>query len=611
MSGIAGIIEYGEQLSNRHNVLECMLECLNHRGPDQSGICEKAHAGLVSARLAVVDIKSGHQPMTALDGDREYTIVYNGELYNTDEIQNRLISEGMVFETRSDTEVVLKAFIKWGERCLDAFNGVYAFTIWEAKEEKLFLARDRMGVKPLFFARLESGLVFGSELKAVLKHPKIPPQIDLNGISELLLLGPGRTPGCGVFKGINELLPGQCAEYSRDGFKTRIYWTLKDAENNDTFDQTLEKVRWLIIDAIERQTVSDVQIATFLSGGLNSSIISAIVAGQVQKQGKKLHTFSVDYADNDPHVKANHFQQNSDNLYIRNIAEHIGCVHTTITLNAEEVADALFDAVVARDLPGMVDVDSTLLLLCRRVRQDATVVLSGECGDEIFGGYPWYRDIKIRNKNGFPWSQSTSYRTSFLNDNLADSLPAHEFIQERYRDSISAIDIIGNPPPIERRMKEMMGLNLRWFIQTLLERKDRTSMYSGLEVRIPFCDHRIIEAFYRMPWKYKDYEGREKGLLRKAFEDLLPDEVLWRRKSPYPKILNPEYNKIISDRLNDVIASPHAPLLKLIDQSALETLLKDNRNEQWYGQLMNTPQTIAYFLQMHYWLAQYHVEIVI
>ena len=548
--------------------------------------------------------------MTAFDNGREYTIVYNGELYNTEEIRGLLCREGIGFSTRSDTEVVLKAYMAWGERCLTEFNGIFAFAVWDSLEEKLFLARDRMGVKPLFYAKINDTLVFGSEIKAILEYPGIVPHVDQNSIAEIIMLGPGRTPGCGVFKGIEELRPAQSAVFSRDGLRIKTYWKLIDSVNTDNFEQTLEKVRWLVRDAIERQMVSDVPIATFLSGGLDSSIISAIVAGKKAQQGEKLHTFSVDYADNDRHFIANRFQPSSDNVYIRKMAEHIGCEHTTVTLGAKEVANALYDAVIARDLPGMADVDSSLLLFCRRVKEQATVVLSGECADEIFGGYPWFRDERIRSVNGFPWSQSTAYRSSFLKDDIATLFNPQEFVQQRYRESVAAASIAGNPSPLERRMKEMMSLNIQWFMQTLLDRKDRMSMYSGLEVRVPFCDHRIAEALYTVPWDIKDYEGREKGLLRKAVEELLPQDVLWRKKSPYPKTLDPKYFKLVSDRLQEVISQPNSPLLMLVKKSALEDLLKSNNNEPWYGQLMTTPQTIAYFLQINYWLKHYKVSVV-
>lgn len=548
--------------------------------------------------------------MTAKMDENEYVIVYNGELYNTDEVRNKLREEGVAFSTHSDTEVVLKAYMKWGERCLDEFNGIYAFAVWNKAKAELFLARDRMGVKPLFFSVFGDTLVFGSEIKALFKHPGLKPRIGSLGIAEIMLLGPGRTPGCGVFEGIEELKPGQCATFSREGLKIRTYWHLKDQINTLSFEQTLDKVRWLVSDAITRQTVSDVPIATFLSGGLDSSLISALVANSQRQKGERLHTFSVDYTDNDKYFKSNRFQPDSDNAYIIRMVEYIGCEHTTVVLGPEDVAGALDEAVLARDLPGMADIDSSLLLFCRRVKADATVVLSGECADEIFGGYPWFRDEKIRNINGFPWSQSTAYRASFLQDDLKNELMPQDFVMQRYADSIKSVDIAGSPSALEKRMKEMMNLNMEWFMQTLLDRKDRMSMYSGLEVRVPFCDHRIAEALYAAPWEYKNYADREKGLLRKAFEGVLPDDVLWRKKSPYPKTLNPTYLHIVSKRLKEVINDSGSPLLKLVKKRELEKLLFSNNAEPWYGQLMTTPQTIAYFLQVDFWLRHYGIEIV-
>ncbi len=611
MCGIAGIVGYGVLTPGTDNVLKEMLESLRQRGPDQSGIKRDGCASLVHTRLAVIDIENGRQPMTAFAKGETYTVVYNGELYNTEEVRTRLKAEGVEFSTRSDTEVVLKAYMQWGERCLLEFNGIFAFAVWESKRERLFLARDPMGVKPLFFADFGNTLVFGSEIKALLKYPGLPARIDKTGIAEILLLGPGRTPGCGVFLGIHELMPGQCALFSRDGLQIKTYWSLKDYTPIDTFEQTVEKVRFLVNDAIERQTVSDVPLAAFLSGGLDSSIISAIVARRMKAFGERLHTFSVDYLDNDKYFKATRFQPNSDNAYIDKMTAHIGSAHTAITLTPLEVADALYDAVRARDLPGMADVDSSLLLFCRKVKEYATVALSGECADEIFGGYPWYRDEKIRSQNGFPWSQTTPYHASFLSDDLAAVIDAQDFVQERYRQAVAAANVTGDPSPLERRMKEMMNLNINWFMQTLLDRKDRMSMYSGLEVRVPFCDRRIAETLYAVPWEYKNYEGREKGLLRKAAQDLLPEEVLWRKKSPYPKTVSPDYLQIVASRLREIISDPNAPLLSLVKKCELEKLLTSDNAEPWYGQLMTTPQTIAYFLQINFWLEHYKIEIML
>lgn len=290
------------------------------------------------------------------------------------------------------------------------------------------------------------------------------------------------------------------------------------------------------------------------------------------------------------------------------MVEYLGCEHHLITLNNKDLADALYMAVDARDLPGMSDVDSSLLLFCKEIKKHCTVALSGECADEIFGGYPWYRDKEIRAINGFPWAQSTHYRKSFIKDDI--KIPeAENYVYARYKDTLINTSKIDGISPLESRMKEMMKLNLDWFMQTLLDRKDRMSMYNALEVRVPFCDYRIAEYLYSVPWEYKDYNSYEKGLLRKAVEGILPDEVLWRKKSPYPKTHNPEYFSIVSKKLQEIIENSNSPMLSFIKKSELEKLLNSNKSEPWYGQLMTTPQTIAYFIQINYWLEKYKIII--
>ena len=441
-------------------------------------------------------------------------------------------------------------------------------------------------------------------------HPDVSAEIDTNGVAEIMLVGPGRTPGCGVFKGIEELLPSRCGFFTSEGLKLRQYWHLKDREHRDTLDQTVEKVRGLVIDAIERQLVSDVNIGTFLSGGLDSSIISSVANRWFRARNKELQTFSVDYRDNEQYFKANKFQIDSDHAFAQQMSGYLRTNHHRIVVDTEDLVEALYTAVDARDLPGMADVDSSLLIFCREVRNHITVALSGECADEIFGGYPWYRDRTIRERNGFPWAQSTDYRTDFLTPEFASKIDSHSFVDRRYRKTVAESSILPGTNSVERRMKEMMNLNLWWFMQTLLDRKDRMSMYNGLEVRVPFCDYRIVEYLYQVPWEMKDFDDREKGLLRIAFRGLLPDEILWRRKSPYPKTHHPAYLKAVSEKLRDVISDPAAPVLRIARKEALEALLETDNPILWYGQLMTAPQTIAYFLQLNYWLEKYRVRIV-
>lgn len=610
MCAIAGIVGAGPQAAEQAPVLASMEGTMVRRGPDQRGIYSDGGAVLLHTRLCVIDPETGRQPMSLRQGAEEYVLVYNGELYNTPELRRDLEALGHQFFGHSDTEVLLHAYAQWGERCVERLNGIFAFAVWESRAERLFLARDRMGVKPLFYALRGGALLFGSELKNLLAHPLVEPEIDAGGVAELIFLGPGRTPGNGVFRGVSELPPACCALFADGVFRQRRYWELRDREHGETFDQTAEHVRSLLLDAVTRQLVSDVPLGTFLSGGLDSSLISSIAAKRFREEGKKLLTFSVDYADNDKYFQTSKFQPNSDSAFVEKMNGFLGVEHVRVVLDTEELAQALYAAVDARDLPGMADVDSSLLLFCAKIKEHVTVALSGECADEIFGGYPWYRDKEIRDADGFPWAQSTAYRASFLRPEFGDAAGAFAYVDERYRQTLRETDALPGVSPLERRMKEMMRLNLMWFMQTLLDRKDRTSMWSGLEVRVPFCDYRIAEYLYGVPWEMKEHRGREKGLLREAARGLLPDEILWRKKSPYPKTHNPAYLAAVSAMLREVLADPGAPLLALVRREALEELLVSSRAVPWYGQLMTTPQTIAYFLQLNYWLEKYKVNLV-
>ena len=621
MCSIAGIVDFeGNAALCRES--EELRRSMVHRGPDQSGVFAAALNGddadgdrpanvlLLHNRLCVIDIDGGRQPMTVACGERRYTVVYNGELYNTDELRNGLKNLGHVFDSRSDTEVVLRSYIEWGEECVNRMNGIFAFAVYDGAARRLFIARDRMGVKPFFYTLTGSAFCFASELKGLLACPGVQPRADVSSIRELIMTGPGRTPGCGVFKDFFELPPAYCGFFDDQGLRLRRYWKLMPREHRESFEETAEHVRYLVTDAIERQLVSDVPIGTFLSGGLDSSIICSIASRKLGSEGKRLCAFSVDYRDSTKYFKKSKFQPTSDTQFIPFLRDWLGCEHYLTTIDTAELVNALFDAVRARDLPGMSDVDSSLLLFCREIKKHVTVALSGECADEIFGGYPWYRDPEIREREGFPWAQSTSMRAKFLRPEYSEGFDPAEYVHERYARTVADACVLDTDSPTERRMKQMMRLNTDWFMQTLLDRKDRMSMFSALEVRVPFCDHRIAEYLYSVPWEFKEHGGFEKGLLRTAMTGLLPDEILWRRKSPYPKTHNPEYLETVSALLKNVLDDVSAPIHSVVRREALVSLLTDSNQQPWYGQLMTVPQTIAYMLQLNYWLDHYHVQLV-
>lgn len=600
MCAIAGILG----LEIRESVLQKMLETMSRRGPDDRGIYQKEDCTLLHARLAIIDPEKGKQPMVLNWAGESYILVYNGELYNTEQIRVQLEKEGHSFDGHSDTEVVLHAYAQWGADCVNRFNGIFAFAVWEQGRKRLFLARDRIGVKPLFYKMHEGGLLFASEIKTILTYPTVKARLDETGASQLILLGPGRLPGSGVLKDIYELEPGWCAYCEQGRLNQWQYWKLRDREHRESFEETAEIVRYLVTDAIRRQMVSDVPIGTFLSGGLDSSIISAVCAKEMADRGERLKTFSVDYLNNDQYFQANKFQPNSDNAYIRLMEESLGTEHHRTVLSPEDLAGALEAATIARDLPGMADVDFSLLAFCKDVRAEVKVALSGECADEIFGGYPWYRDPQVRALEGFPWAQNTAQRAALLSPDISDP---QGFVMDAYSRTCRESDVLPGTSAEEKRMKEMINLNFRWFMQTLLDRKDRMSMYNSLEVRVPFCDYRIAEYLYGVPWEYKDYQGREKGLLRHAVAGLLPEQVLHRKKSPYPKTFDPQYEALVTARLAERMQKD-APLFHLVKREELTKFLSAQSQWPWYGQLMRRPQTIAYLLQIDFWLQHYQVE---
>jgi asparagine synthase (glutamine-hydrolysing) len=612
MCGLIGWINTQRNISTEKYIMEKMTSTLSKRGPDSYGIYSSQYALLGHRRLTVVDPDGGGQPMIKTVGDNIYVIIYNGELYNTDEIRDKLKARGHMFRSYSDTEVLLTAYIEWGEDCVRYFNGIFAFGIWDENHQKLFIARDPLGVKPLFYTQKGSSFIFGSELKALLANPEVKPIIDSGGILEIFGLGPARTPGNAVFNDINEVLPGHCLSFVEGKTKVREYWRLESKQHDDDLDTTVDKVRSLFIDAVERQMVSDVPLCTFLSGGLDSSAISALAAHYFKRKGEgPLNTYSIDYVGNDKYFKADSFQPDSDSKYINILSNFIESKHHNIMIDSAQLASALKQAVRASDLPGMADIDSSLYLFCKEVSKDATVALSGECADEIFGGYPWFREPELINSTTFPWSRAVLERKRLLSKEFSN-LPMEEYVNSRYLETLNEVPRLEGETPEENRMREISYLNIKWFMVTLLNRKDRMSMRNSLEVRVPFADHKIVEYAFNIPWNYKYCDNMEKGLLRRALKGLMPDEVLYRKKSPYPKTHNPEYLRIVQSWLRAILSDPTSPLLQLVDKEEVTEIVESGGvsfGKPWFGQLMRGPQLIAYLIQIDIWMREYKVEI--
>ena len=615
MCGIAGFCDFTRRFDKEPelygNIVEAMGETLKRRGPDDSGIYVDRHVAFAHRRLAVVDLLGGVQPMRKRDGEAEFVIIYNGEIYNTDEVRNLLKERGREFLTTSDTEVVLTAYMEFGTQCVDYLNGIFAFAVWDSYMQRVFMCRDRFGVKPLFYAIQGETVVFGSEMKSLFAYPGIDPVTDSYGLCELFGLGPARSPGCGVYRGIHELPPAHSMLIDRNGQRRYCYWKLEAGEHTASYETTVEEVREILFDAIKRQLVSDVPICTLLSGGLDSSVVSAIAAEKMKGEGRELHTYSFDYEDNSRHFTASTFQPSEDRPYVEKMVAHIGSKHHFLQCSQEDLADCLYDAVLAKDLPGMADVDSSLLYFSKEIKKQHTVSLSGECADEIFGGYPWFRDPEVFDKPIFPWSKNLDYRKGILKKELLEQLDLEDYVRLEYEKTMKRTPKLIGEGKEQERYREISYLNTSWFMTTLLDRKDRMTMYAGLEVRVPFADHRLIQYLYNVPWEYKYHHNEVKALLKDAAKDLLPMEVLYRPKCPYPKTYHPAYEAILKTRLREIINNDQAPLNQFINREVIQTYLdaKSEYRIPWFGQLMATPQLYAYLIEMNYWLETYKVRI--
>lgn len=611
MCGIAGYINHENNLLKHYKkhdaITKNMSEALKHRGPDAQGNWIGEHAAFAHSRLAVIDIEGGVQPMKRTVAGYDFVITYNGELYNSAELKNDLIKYGYHFTSTSDTEILLYAYIHYGTECAKMLNGIYAFCVWDSMRRRAFLCRDRFGVKPLFYTFAAGEMVFASELKALFEHPGVQPYVSREGLCEIFAVSPARTEGNGVFKDVYELPPGEYMILGKNGVVRKKYWQLESKQHEDSYEDTIERVHELVCDAVRRQLVSDVPIGTLLSGGLDSSVITALGAEYIQD----LCTYSFDYVDNDKYFSPSSFQPDSDAPWVKRMTEEFNTNHTYLFCDTNNLTDLLEECVKAKDLPGMADVDASLLYFCREIKKHHTVILSGECSDEIFGGYPWFRDPKAFGRNSFPWCYDLSMRNDILLPEVRNTLDLEGYSNMIYTKSINETPRFEGDDEEEKRRREISYLNIKWFMTNLLDRKDRMSMASGLEVRVPFCDHRLVEYVWNIPWSMKNKNNVSKNVLREAARDILPHDVLYRKKSPYPKTHNPSYEKAIKEMVLDTVSDPNIPILALCDKDAIVKYCTGDFDygKPFFGQLMAGPQFLGFIMQVNYWLSDYNVKI--
>lgn len=611
MCSIAAIYRFDPQnptwsLTAEAQKITAMSAVLTHRGPDDQGLYQDDFVSLAHNRLSVMDPAGGHQPMDIVYCGRRFTIIYNGEIYNTDELKADLHRQGAVFRSHCDTEVVLWSYAIYGKDCPKHLNGIFAFLIYDHKNHTLFGARDRLGVKPFYYVEGDEQWLFASEPKALLSHPDVRPTVTREGLWELLFLSPVTTDESAIFRRIRQLRSGEYVLLSPNGVERDFYWMLTAKQCTDSLDEAISHTRELLTDAVKRQIRSDVPLCTFLSGGLDSSVLTAMAAKELGEQGKTLSTYSFEYEGNRENFQSSLFQPQGDDQYARRLSEDLGTEHTVLTVPTQAVADLLPQAATYRDLPGQADIDSSLLWFCRQVKNHHTVAISGECSDEIFGGYPWFYRPEMLHRDFFPWLHDPFARIRLFREDIARPEEGYAHLSQGYRQFIDSCPVSEGESDENRTARIATCLSVRYFMQNLLARKDRMSMATALEVRVPFADHRIIEYLYNLPWAYKFRGGVEKSLLRDAAEGLLPDYILYRKKSPYPKTHNPVYESTVRLKLAKKLQED-CIFTALLDKKAIKAFL-NGENTTWFGQLMARPQMIAWLLQLSAWLEHYPVE---
>ena len=472
MCSICGIIDFENNAKLNDKILKNMNDTMKSRGPDAHGFFACNFAALAQGSLWVKGIKQSALPLSIGKEAERYTIIFDGEIYNSPELKADLENKGAVFTTGCDSEVVLYSYIVYGEDCPRYLNGVFAFVVVDERKQKVFLARDRFGIKPFFYAKSGTSMLFASEIKAILKHPDIKPQIDMRGLWQLLFLSPITVSGSGLFKDICEIKPAFCGSYSREGLKFKKYWSLKAEEMSVSPKEAAEHTEKLLCDAVNRQINGDADVSVLLSGGLDSSAVSAIVAENHRQRGKTLPTYSFEYEDSKKNFKASLFQPQGDEDYAVWLAEKLGTKHTVLTAPTKAVRELLLDAVKARDLPGQADIDSSLLYFCKEIKKEHPIILSGECADEVFGGYPWFYREEMLGGDFFPWIHKPMLRAGLFKEETVKAKEGMDFISGLYKESLAECPVSDGDTADMKMSRQATWLSINWFMSSLLVRQD-------------------------------------------------------------------------------------------------------------------------------------------
>ncbi len=606
MCGITGWVSWTQNLSKQHSILENMTDALTHRGPDRDGMWLTKHAALGHRRLIVIDPDGGKQPMIYRDGSYEIALSYNGEIYNFAALKKELMDNGHQFMSSSDTEVLLHAYLEWGEACIERLNGIFAFAVWDERNEQLMLGRDHLGVKPLYFANRGEDIIFGSELKAMFAHPEVEPVVDQQGLSEIFGLGPIRTPGQGVFKDIEEVRAGHYVTFKKDTRTEECYWVLDSHPHPDDLETTVSTIRSYLEDTVKQQLVADRPVVSMLSGGLDSSGLTAIAGDEFSKAGKTMHTYSIDFENNEKDFEKDFLRGDLDEPWVKKVSEEVGTNHKSVVLDGDELVENLLVPMRARDLPGVGEIETSLYLLFKEMKKEATVALSGESADEVFSGYPWFHQEEFLDADTFPWLMNMSGIGDILSDELKGRLDLSNYQKERYQEALDEVPVLAGETELQAKQRRMSYMFITRFLPFMLDRKDRASMMTGFEVRVPFCDYRLVQYLWNVPIEMKNVDNIEKGVLRRAFEGYLSEDVRYRKKSAYPSTKDKEYLKRVQEWMLQILNDPNSPILPYINVEKTR-LIAEGKDENL--QDSSAKGLLDYLIQVNAWLVEYNIRV--
>jgi asparagine synthase (glutamine-hydrolysing) len=543
MGGVAGWVDWERDLTRSPDVITAMTDALAHRGPDGGGTWTERHVALAQ--------RDAPPPVVPADGG-DVVVAYDGELTNRRRLREELRRAGRRLRTGGDAELVAQAYLCWGALCVERLEGAFAFAVWDGRRRELVLVRDRLGVRPLYFWSYGSGIVFGSEPKALLAHPLFEPELDSEGVAELFGLWPYHTPGHGLLRGLEELRPGTLRWVRRGGTVPGTYWRLTGRPHEDDAAMTARTVRRLLTDAVADRLGTGTPVCALLSGEVGPAGVTALAARTLAGTGRgPVTAVSVDVTGVEPPA--------GDAALARLVADHLGANHKEILVDVSELAGPGDAPLRAWDLPVLDEGDALRYLFLREVRGQAPVALSGVGADEVFCGYEWFR-AGYPMPAHFPWTPDGSGGASVLNALTLREIRLDEYVADRYAQAVAAVPVPPGETGLARRARQAAYLTLTQHLPVELARLDRLGRAAGLEVRLPFADHRLVEYAWHLPAAVNAWGGLDKGVLRRAVSDLLPWPVISGRPHRYPSA--PGYALRAAARaLTTDLTSPLRPLL--------------------------------------------------